>query len=338
MELKFGIVGSGSIAKVHAACIRSIPHASLVGLYTKHTKKNKELSTIFKTSIFNDGNAFFAHPDINCIVVCNESGKHGYTIEQASKNGKHILCEKPLEVSLNKIDRIAEIIKKNKIILSVVFQNRWNPEYQRLKTALEEGLLGKILLSQAKINWYRSPDYYSSNPWRGTLKWDGGAALINQGIHTIDLLLDLLGDIKSIGGKVSTRIHKIEGEDVAVAFIEFRNGALGTLSVGTALFPGHPERIEVYGSLGSVVFESGKIITSTISKISITPPETTMRMSKSNPKINSLELHKAVYIDFIKAVLEKKSPLVPLSIARKSVALIEALYDSSKNQSITLIN
>ncbi|MDA8900626.1 Gfo/Idh/MocA family oxidoreductase [Flavobacteriaceae bacterium] len=331
MKLGFGIVGSGSIAKVHAQCIQAHSNAELLGFLSPHIGRGELLSTTFETDHFETAEAFYSHPKMDAVVVCNESGNHGAAITLAAQHGKHILCEKPLEVTLPKIDAIEKLINTEKITLGVVYQNRWNPEYQRLKAAITEGLLGNLLLSNAQIHWYRPPEYYSFSPWRGTLLYDGGAALMNQGIHTIDLWLDLLGDLKYIYGKIDTKVHRIEGEDIAVAYAEFKNGVVGTLSGGTALFPGHPERIEIYGSGGSMCFSEGKITSSTIDAIPVSSSQKEAAEGKADPKINDIRLHQAVLDDFITALEQKKSPKVDLATARKSVALITELYESSKN-------
>ena len=191
-------------------------------------------------------------PEIEVVCVCNESGLHGETIARIAKAGKNILCEKPLETTIEKIDQIAEVVKSSGIKLGCVFQNRENPEYIKLKNYFDSGILGKVLLCQATINWYRPPNYYK-NSWRGTLSMDGGAALINQGIHTIDLMLDLMGEVSEVSGFIDTLYHDIEGEDLGVASFKFKSGALGTLSFDSA--GGGLEGVTAYDDLLPTAYE-----------------------------------------------------------------------------------
>ena len=234
-KIGFGVIGTGNIAKFHAQCIDKIPNAKLLGVLSKTESRALDIAVNFRAPVFWEIEKLLSHPEIDVICVCNESGLHGATIAKIAKAGKHILCEKPLETTVEKIDRIAEVVKSTGIQLACVFQNRENPEYKKLKTFVESGSLGKILLCQTSINWYRPPTYYEGS-WRGTKALDGGAALINQGIHTIDLMLDLMGEVALVSGLVDTLHHQIEGEDVAVAALKFKSGALGTLSGGTALY------------------------------------------------------------------------------------------------------
>jgi predicted dehydrogenase len=259
----FGVIGTGNIAKFHAQCINKIPNAKLLGVLSKSESRARQVSKSFNAPVFWDIEKLLSNSEIDIICVCNESGLHAPTISRIAKAGKNVLCEKPLETSVKKIDDISDMVKVSRIKLGCVFQNRENPEYRKLKTYLQSGILGKILLCQTSINWYRPPSYYKDS-WRGTLAMDGGAALINQGIHTVDLTLDIMGEVDCISGFIDTLHHQIEGEDVAVAVLKFNSGALGTLSAGTALFPGEPESISLYGTLGNVVFSGGKIISSTV--------------------------------------------------------------------------
>lgn len=329
----FGIIGTGNIAKLHADCIDKIPNARLLGVLSKSEFRAREITGNFNAPVFWEMEKLLSHPEIDVICVCNESGLHGTTIAKIAKANKHILCEKPLETSVEKIDAIAEIIKIHPVKLACVFQNRENPEYQKLKKYIQEGVLGKLLLCQTSVNWYRSKDYYQDS-WRGTLSMDGGAAFINQGIHTIDLMLDLMGAVSKISGYIDTLDHNIEGEDLGVAAFQFQNGALGTLSGGTALYPGEPESIKVYGTLGSVFFKGGKIVTSNCERIKneIGSSNYETGSGASDPMAITDQFHIEVIKDMIQVVTKDKAPRVNLEEAKKSVAFINALYQSNGNQ------
>ena len=331
-KIGFGVIGTGNIAKFHAQCIDKIPNAKLLGVLSKTESRALDIAVNFRAPVFWEIEKLISHPEIDVICVCNESGLHGATIAKIAKAGKHILCEKPLETTVEKIDRIAEVVKSTGIQLACVFQNRENPEYKKLKTFVESGSLGKILLCQTSINWYRPPTYYEGS-WRGTKALDGGAALINQGIHTIDLMLDLMGEVALVSGLVDTLHHQIEGEDVAVAALKFKRGALGTLSGGTALFPGEPESITIYGTLGNVVFRGGKIVSSTVSSIhkALTASDEDPGSGASDPMSITDQFHIAAIEDFMDAIRHDRVPKVNIDEAKKSVALINAIYQSKGN-------
>lgn len=334
MEKKFGfgIIGTGNIAKFHADCIEKIPNARLLGVLSKSESRAGEVAGDYNGPVFWEMEKLLSQPEIDIICVCNESGLHGATIAKIAKAGKHILCEKPLETTVEKIDQIAAVVKSSGIQLACVFQNRENPEYKKLKTFVESGSLGKILLCQTSINWYRPPSYYEGS-WRGTKALDGGAALINQGIHTIDLMLDLMGEIALVSGLVDTMHHQIEGEDVAVAVLKFKSGALGTLSGGTALFPGEPESITLYGTLGNIVFSGGKIVSSTVSSIdkALIASDEDPGSGASDPMAITDQFHIAAIKDIMDAVGNNYAPRVNIDQAKKSVALINAIYQSKGN-------
>lgn len=331
-KIGFGVIGTGNIAKFHAQCIDKIPNAKLLGVLSKTESRALDIAVNFRAPVFWEIEKLISHPEIDVICVCNESGLHGATIAKIAKAGKHILCEKPLETTVEKIDRIAEVVKSTGIQLACVFQNRENPEYKKLKTFFESGSLGKILLCQTSINWYRPPTYYEGS-WRGTKALDGGAALINQGIHTIDLMLDLMGEVALVSGLVDTLHHQIEGEDAAVAALKFKSGALGTLSGGTALFPGEPESITIYGTLGNVVFRGGKIVSSTVSSIhkALTASDEDPGSGASDPMAITDQFHIAAIEDFMDAIRHDRVPKVNIDEAKRSVALINAIYQSKGN-------
>lgn len=333
MTLGIGIVGSGAIAKVHAACIEANVNTRLVGILSRSKSNANLLANNYNTSVFTDPTLFYKQKGLDAVCICNESGLHGESIRLALDANKHVLCEKPLETTLPKIDSIIKKTAKQKVKLGVVFQNRFNPEYLKLKKVVHSGALGEILLVTTQINWFRDKNYYKTNNWRGTIALDGGAALINQSIHTLDLLIDLMGSVTSVGANVATKIHSIEGEDLAVAHFTFQNGALGTLSAGTCLYPGHPECISLYGSKGSMVFEGGKIRHCSLPDW-LPTPNTNHNSSTGSPKLNSIALHQAVLENFVQAIQDDQAPLVNAKEAKKSVELIHAIYEASNIKEI----
>ncbi|MBT9187498.1 Gfo/Idh/MocA family protein [Zobellia russellii] len=328
-----GIIGTGSIVHTYVKCLSELEGVRIVGLCTKSADRVEQLKADFGLPIYSDLNTFVQHPEIDLVCVCNESGKHSIAIEAAAKAGKHILSEKPLEVTTEKIDGLIALCEERKVLLGCVLQNRCSTDYKQVENAIKSGKLGKLLMGNASINWYRSQAYYANSKWRGTKKLDGGAAFINQGIHTVDLLQNLMGPAVSVFANVQTRVHEIEGEDVGAVLVNYENGAMGTITAGTALFPGYPERVEVYGEKGSIIMEGGKIIAWNV-KGEDAPKLTSKEQGSgaADPTAIGHHNHKVVLQDMVNAIRENRKPMVDGAEARKSVALINAIYRSSKSK------
>jgi len=334
-----GIVGTGSIVHTYQRCIDEIEGTDLIALYSKSQDRSKTARSEFGVPVYHDLEKFLALPEMDLVCICNESGLHGHIIGEAARSGKHVLCEKPLEVTLEKADTAIAVCSQHGVKLGGVFQNRCGDHFREVWDAVSQGKLGKLLMGNAHINWYRNEEYYAKNPWRGTLELDGGAAFMNQGIHTIDLLLHLLGEVRSVFGTVGTRVHRIQGEDVGSGILTFSNGAIGNITAGTALFPGHPERLEVYGEKGSILMEGGKIRSWNVKE---TPaPDLVLAeptgSGAADPKAIGHQNHKKVLLDMLDAMETDRSPMVNGTEARKSVEVITALYRSSATQKIVFL-
>lgn len=333
-RIGIGIIGTGSIVNTYIQCIKALDKADLVALYSNSPNRAREVEKRFETPVFTDLNAFLNHPEIQLVCICNQSGLHGEMTLSAARHGKHVLCEKPLEVTTEKIDEVIATCERYGVVLGCVLQNRCSEDYRAVEQVVKNGALGKLLLGNAHINWYRSQEYYANNPWRGTLQYDGGAAFMNQGIHTIDLLLNLMGEVRSVYGSIKTRVHDIEGEDVGAAVLHFKNGAIGTLTAGTALVPGYPERLEIYGEQGSILLEGGKIREWNVEGIQ--KPDGMNASAQSSGAADPGNIghlnHQIVLQDMIAALKENRPPLVGGLEARKAVEVITAVYRSSAEE------
>lgn len=337
--LGFGIIGTGAIAAHHAKSIQELENCQLVAVCSSSPSRAEEASAKFDVTAYSSIDELLAREDINVVSICTESGNHLEPAMAAARAGKHVITEKPLEVTLDRADQLIAVCRSEGVKLGCIFQNRFKPGYLRLKEAVEQGLLGKLLLANAYIKWYRDPSYYSSSAWKGTLSGDGGAALINQGIHTIDLLLDIMQEVESVFGQVKTVVHNIEGEDLGVALLKFKNGALGTIEGGTSLYPGYPERLELFGENGSIILEGGEIAAWNIKGME--KPEDQPRAAQSgssDPMAIDFRLHMMQINDMVEAILENREPIVNGESARKSLALIQAIYQSSKENSMILLS
>src|SRR5208282_3380573 len=209
---------------------------------------------------YQDFDSFLKHRPMDLVIIGSPSGLHAEQGIAAARSGLHVLTEKPIEISTARADALIAAAKEAGVQLGVIFQDRAKPHIRQLKNWLEQNLLGRILFVDARVKWYRPPEYYATSRWRGTLALDGGGALINQGVHTIDLLLWLLGDVARVQARTATLLHKIEAEDTAVATLEFASGALGIFHATTAAYPGYPRRVEISGTEGTVILEHDRVI------------------------------------------------------------------------------
>ncbi len=331
---RFGIIGTGAIAAHHAKSIGELKDCELVAVCSSTNERAKKAAEKFGVSAYSNIDNLLANESIDIVCICTQSGKHMEPIITAAMAGKHIISEKPLEINLERANRIVSVCRSHGVKLSVIFQNRFNPSYIKLKNTVENGSLGKLILGNAYIKWYRDTDYYGNSNWKGTLIGDGGAALINQGIHTIDLLLDIMQDAQSVFGKVKTMVHDIEGEDVGVAIVNFKNGAMGTIEGGTSLYPGYKERLEIYGENGSIIYEGGKILKWHVKGEEDLEPEFTTNSSSgsANPLEVDYRLHKEQIRDMVEAIKYNREPLVNGEKAIKSLQLIAGIYRSSREE------
>lgn len=333
----FGIVGTGSISDFHARAIDLVPDAKLISVFSRRSPEgfaekfgveaDRELETMLK------------RPEIEAICVTTPSGAHEEIVIPALEAGKHVLCEKPLEVSLDRIDRMVALAKEKGLIFAAVFQSRFGPAVQTIKKAVEEGRFGRITLVGCHIKWWRSQEYYDEGGWRGTWKLDGGGALMNQGIHTVDLLQYLLGMPEELHARTGTLAHeRIEVEDAAVANFIMPGGALGILEAGTSAWPGFARRIEISGDRGSAILEDGTLKfwqfqdeTEEDEKIREAQKATSgIGGGSSDPKAISVEGHRLQIQDLVDAIREQREVVVPAREARNAVKFILSIYESAR--------
>ncbi len=330
-EVGIGIVGTGSITGKHLEAIGALDYAKVLALHNPKLESVQKAEAKFGLPVYSDMEEFLALPGLDIVCICTPSGLHLEPALAAAQAGKHVMVEKPLEINLSRVDQLVSACEEKGVKLEVIFQNRFSPDYLKLKEAVTKGEFGRLLMGNAYINWFRTPEYYSQSIWKGTLEGDGGGAFINQGIHTLDLLLDTMGDVKSVFGKIKTALYPIEGEDLGAALVTFKNGALGNITAATSLYPGYPERLEVYGTEGSAILEAGKIVEWNIrGKVSQASPQDSSSSGASDPTAIGSELHATQWSRFIEAIQMDSPNLVNGKEGRKSVELIRAIYKSSE--------
>jgi UDP-N-acetyl-2-amino-2-deoxyglucuronate dehydrogenase len=333
MTMHIGLIGGGNITSTHARAVRAISGASLSTVFGTNSEKVQRLAQEYGASPYGDLKAFLSHRPMDMVIVGSPSGLHAKQGIAAARQGLHVLAEKPIDISTERTDALIEECDRARVKLGVIFQDRFKPGIRRLKTLIAEGALGRVLLVDARIKWYRPPEYYSGSRWRGTLALDGGGALMNQGVHTVDLLLWLLGDVTSVRARTANLLHQIESEDTAIAMLEFANGALGTLYATTAAYPGYPRRIEITGSEGSVILENDRIVSADLRNplsglVRDDPGD--QNPSASSPVVSDIRGHQQAIEDFIHAIEHDAAPTCDGREGRRSVELVESIYKSAR--------
>ena len=329
-EVAFGIVGPGMIGKVHAEAIQAIPNARLVAVCGRNETKTNEFAARFGATAYTDYAQFLAHPGLQVVNLCTPSGMHAEEGRAAAQAGKHVLTEKPIETTLAKADELITACDTAGVRLGVIFQSRFLPAVLRIKQALEENRLGKLMVCDAVVKWYRAPEYYADS-WHGTQALDGGGALINQAIHTVDLLRWLVGPVETaFAMKAALRYQQIEGEDTLVASLRFQNGALGVIQATTSVKPGFKRRVELSGERGTIILDGDAISVWSIDGEDAAPSnDAQLTDGSTNPAAISNEGHRLQIADMTQAILENRAPMIDGREGRLSLEVVEALYTSA---------
>jgi predicted dehydrogenase len=324
-------MGSGNISETHARAAAGVNDVELVAHWGRNLAAARRLAERHGGRPFGTLEEMLAHRPLDAVLIGTPSGAHAEFAIAAARHGLHVLVEKPLEITTARVDAIVEECSRAGVAVGVFFQDRTAPDLVWLERAIHAGSLGTPVLASASVRWYRPPEYYAASSWRGTRALDGGGALMNQGIHTVDLLLWLFGAVTRVSALTATALHDIEVEDTVVATLEFANGALGTLEVTTAAYPGFPRRIELTGSSGTVVVEGDRIASTSLrAPTADAPPEQgSTNASASSPVVSDVSGHRRVIEDFVSAVREGRPPRCDGAEGRRSVALIEAIYRSA---------
>src|SRR6266849_6311984 len=258
--IHIGIIGGGNISDTHARATREIDGVEIAAIYGTNREKSARLAQTYGAKLYDDLGAFLEHQPMQIVLIGSPSGLHAEQGIAAARRGLHVLVEKPIDITTERADALIDECARANVKLGVFFQDRVAPGVRRLKELVDDGQIGKPILVSGRVKWYRPPEYYSGSRWRGTLALDGGGALMNQGVHTVDLLLWLMGDVERVYAKAKTALHKIEAEDTVVATLEFANGAIGTLEAATSVYPGYSRRVELTGSEGTIILEQDQII------------------------------------------------------------------------------
>ncbi len=331
----FGIIGTGLIADFHAKAIQSLPNTKLTGFYGTNLVKSKALAEKYSCRLFNSSTELLQSDDIDIVTIATPSGAHLDPAIEATKYGKHVICEKPLEITLDRIDKMIAAHEKAGTSLGGIFNYRFNDAVRVLKNAHDAGRFGTISYAAVYVPWWRSDDYYKSS-WKGTKKLDGGGALMNQSIHMVDMLQYIVGPVISLQAYTATLAHSIEVEDAGVAVLKFKNNALGVIYGTTASFPGQFRRIEITGNKGTVIMVENSFKVWQFADTKEEDIEIGSRFGQieggggvSDPAAIPFEPHAKNIAAFLSSLETGKQFEIDGHEARKAVEIILAIYKSA---------
>lgn len=338
-ELSFGIVGAGAISGIHAQAIAAIGGAKLTGIYSTTRHRSAAFAEEHHCKVFDTLEELVNDPEIDIVCICTPSGVHMEPALKAIEAGKHCLIEKPLEITPERCDKIIEAAEKAGVLVAVVFPSRFHEASKHIREAMDAGRCGPLVFGDVDVKWSRVEAYYQSAQWRGTWQFDGGGALMNQGIHSVDLLQWYMGPVEAVQAMTANRRHKeIEVEDTVTAIVRFASGALGTIECSTAAYPGALKRLEIVGTAGTIIMEEGSLLKWELADE--TPADLQIKSTingehdstggAADPKAISYRGHQYQMEDLIKAVRTGGKPLVDGREGRKSVEIVTAIYKSAQ--------
>jgi predicted dehydrogenase len=332
VALQAGFVGCGNITDTHARAALEAG-VGVAGFFGRDPRKAEALAARYGGRAFARYGDLLGHRPLDLVVIGSPSGLHAEHGVAAAEHGLHVLVEKPIEVTTPRGVTLCRAAERAGVRLAVLFQDRLKPDLVRLRRFLADGGLGRVMLASARVKWHRPPEYYASSPWRGTLALDGGAALVNQGIHTVDLLLWLLGPVARVRGVTARRLHAIEGEDVALALLEFESGALGSLEATTVAFPGYPRRVEISGTAGTVVVEGDRVVAADLRTPAsgLVSPAEEGAASARTAVVADATPHRRMIEDFVLAIEKGCAPACDGREGLRSLAVVEAVYASARD-------
>lgn len=330
--IKSAIVGCGVIGPTHAGSIRDLEDAKLIAVCDVVKEKADKMAAEFGAKAYYDVDEMLANePDIDVVHVCVPSGLHHVIGIKAAKAGKHVITEKPIDVTVEQADMLINACREAGVKLSCISQHRFDDGMLEVKKALDAGKFGRINSGGSHTKWWRSQEYYDSGDWRGTWELDGGGALMNQSVHYVDLMQYIMGPVKEIKAMCATRCHeRIQVEDVAMAVLKFENGAIGLLEGNTTAWPGYETRLDIYGTDGSIVIENDKLVHWNFADGTPMPNADGVAAGGAASAAIPYRSHRRQIADVYDAVREDREPAITGEMARAPLAIICGVYESAR--------
>ncbi|MNI34827.1 putative oxidoreductase YvaA [compost metagenome] len=326
---RFGIIGCGSVADFHIEAIRQIEDAILTGVSSRNEAKAQQIAEQEGCIWTTDYHELLSRSDVDIVCVTTSSGSHASIGLDVLNAGKHLVLEKPIAMHTKDARELVRTAKERGVLLSVISQRRFEAQNQAIKRVLDEGGLGKLLLTEVSIPFHRSQAYYESADWRGTRDEDGGA-LMNQGIHCLDLLLWFAGEVQTVFGQIATQTHEMEAEDLGLALLQFKNGSFGTLMASTSIKPGFAATINLYGDKGTIKLEGSSIVHWSVpgwNEPNWTQSDTYGGVS--DPRSIVSDFHQSQLIDVMASIETGIEPLITGEDGLRAVQLVETIYESA---------
>jgi UDP-N-acetyl-2-amino-2-deoxyglucuronate dehydrogenase len=353
-EIGFGVIGAGNIAGIHGKALVALGGSGvrLRAFLGRSPGRLQKLAAQFEAEALTDAAELFARPDIQAVTICTPSGTHAEIGRLAAAAGKHVLVEKPIDVNLRQARSLIAACQRHDVRLGVILQSRFLPAVQLIKKAVARGRLGRLHVVDGYVKWYRSRDYYEGAPWRGTKALDGGGALINQAIHTVDLVQHFAGQATWVSGMTARKQHpQIEAEDTALALVRYESGAAGVIEATTSLYPGFSRRVELHGERGSIVLDGNDISLWKLTDsgeeeeeleqlraggapapgVAAAGQNGSRRLNAaSDPMALDISGHERQIADFVAAIREGRAPVVDGPESLKALEIVLAVYRSAE--------
>ena len=336
---KLALAGAGVIGKHHGRVISLLAdRVELVAVADPQADRAAQLTAEHGGRPYGSLTEALAAEEIDVVVVCTPTGRHGEVAIEALGAGKHVIVEKPAEITVERTDEIIKARDQVGKLVTVISQHRFDPSTETTIAAIARGELGRLTSGIASIDWWRGQSYYDSGDWRGTWELDGGGALMNQGVHTVDLLVAALGRPVEVFAYAGTLAHeRIEVEDVAAGVVRFESGALGVLHATTAAYPGLSARLQVHGDRGSVVIDNDQLAFFQVTAAGESPQEKLMGTASTRavPTAGSdpgqlSDAHRLQYLNFLGALDGTEELRVTLETNRQSIGVITGAYESAR--------
>ena len=337
MTIRIGILGAGSISDTHARAALAIPGVEIAAVYGRNAAKAQRLAGLYGGVAFDSLERFLDHRPMDLVAIGSPSALHAEQGIAAAERGLHVLVEKPLDITTARADALIAAADRAGVKLGVFFQDRLKPDVVKMKAMVDAGAIGRPILASGRVKWYRPPEYYGGSRWRGTFALDGGGALINQAIHTVDVLLHLWGPIASVDARAGTQLHSIEVEDTVVATLQFENGALGVFEASTAIFPGYARRVELTGANGTLTLEHDQLVGVDLKvpderfAADAVAPRDPAPANAASPTVSDATPHRRIIEDFLQAIRTSGRPACDGPEGRRSVVVIDAIYVSARS-------
>lgn len=330
--IRIAILGCGTVGRIHADAICAVDGAIVYGFCDHTLEKAREFAALYHGHAYESYEALLADPAADAVAICTPSGMHVDQAIAALHAGKHVIVEKPMALNSRDAERLCLAARDARASLHTVFQARYGKDVQRLKRVLDEGGLGRLVLCDLYMKYWRDTDYYKQSSWRGTFAMDGGGALMNQGIHGVDLMNYLLGKPRLLGAKVKTLVHDIETEDTATALVEYPSGALGVIEAATSTPPGFERRIEIHGTDGYAEIINAQLTKLTVGgEVLVDVLPTVKPGTSSDPTSLDSSAHTAQYESIVRLLRGEEALHTGAEDGYNAIRLIEEIYEASKN-------